>query len=433
MPVGLHWTFADMEPVWQAAEIGNLDPVARVVEAMRSEGILAGSMKVRCAFIRKPITFQGDPWLCDMLRGEAPTFDKAGRMVRPGRKGLFRRMHPTAALLDLTYTAILGGQACAEYVDDPLTGLPVLHARDLHRLRFDWGERCWKYRGEKGEYLVTPGDGRWIFFCPDATHRPWRSGSWLPLMLAFIVMISTTYDAARFQGKSADPLKAIEVPDEVPPEEVDRLEDFVQNWWERAPGIVLRYGAKASLVETNGIGHQIYTHQREWAASQILFTLRGSVGTSGESEGIFGDGEVALDIAESLIQDTADALAECLSEQGLGPWAVRYGYVRNRDDAPTMAWDARSPARRLAEANAAGVVADNVLKINAAVRADGQRVNAPAYLIQCGVTVPLVPLVEVLDAVFEEMAPEAAGPGLLPAASTIDAASAEVTPEGSLE
>ncbi len=255
---GLHWRFEDMEPVWQHCEIGDLRPVAQVTEAMRSEGTISGLMDVRCAFLRKPLTFQGDPFLCSLLGGQAPVFDRAGRLVKPGRKGIFRRMHPTAALTDLLYTGLLAGVACAEYVDDPKTGLPVLQTRDLYRLRYDWGERCWKYLGEQREYVVDPGNGRWVLFMPKSTHRPWRSGSWLPLMLAFVVMIESTYDAARFAARSADPLKWIEVPDEAPPDEVDRYEDFVQNWWERAPGIVLRWGAKAGITETNGIGHQIY-------------------------------------------------------------------------------------------------------------------------------------------------------------------------------
>lgn len=382
VPVGLRWGFEDMEPIWQNAEIGNLDPLARVIEAFRSEGVTAGLMDQRCGFVRKPIAFQGDEWGCNILRGG------------PGRRGLFRTMFPTSTLLDLMFTGIMADVAVAEFVDDPITRIPVLHYRDLHRLRYDWGERAWKYRGSQAEYLVEPGNGRWILFCPKSTHRPWRSGAWLPLMLAFVVMITSTYDAARFQAKNADPLKTITVPDGAPPEEVDRYEDFVQNWWERAPGIVLRWGATADLVETNGVGHHIFGTQREWAKQQILFTLTGSMGTAGEAQGIFNDATVAQDMLEGVIQDAADALAECLSVQGIGPVFERYGYVRHREEAPTCAWDCRSPARKLAEANAAGAVADNVAKLNAAVAADGKRVNAVAFIAQCGLAVPWMSIAE---------------------------------------
>jgi hypothetical protein len=437
VPVGLHWRFEDMETVWQNAEIGNLDPLARMVEAMRSEGVTAGLMSVRNGFIDRPLTFQGDPWLCGLLRGEPPTFEGpngTGRMVSQGKRGLFRRMFPKSALRDLAFTAELAGAACAELVDDPVTKIPVMQTRDLHRLRYDWGERAWKYRGQKDEYLVEPGNGRWILFLPKSTHRPWRSGAWLPLALAFIVMITTTYDAARFQAKNSDPLKYIDVPDEVPPDEVDRYEEFVQLWWERAPGIVLRYGAKAGLVETQGRGFEIYREQREWAMQQINFTLRGSMGTAGDNEGIFSDPTEALDVADHLIQSTADELAECIAEQGIGPTFERFGFVRHRDEAPTCSWDTRSPARKLAEAKSAGEVCDVITKLDTIGAARGKRVNDEAYFAQCGLTIPWVITTAAVDAVFEaNPMPEQQTERLLPEPSTTDPVLEQTSPAGSLE
>ena len=38
IPVGLDWRFEDVETVWKAAEIGNLEPLARFVEAMIAAG-----------------------------------------------------------------------------------------------------------------------------------------------------------------------------------------------------------------------------------------------------------------------------------------------------------------------------------------------------------------------------------------------------------
>jgi hypothetical protein len=442
VPVGLRWRFEDMEEVWQAAEIGNCDPLARMVEAMRSEGVTSGLMDARCAFVSKPATFSGDPYLCSMLRGEPAKYDPKGRLILRGKRGIFRRMHPTAALLDLLYTAILAGVAVAEYVDDPVTGLPVLHTRDLHRLRYDWGERCWKYRGQEQEYLVEPGNGRWVLFMPKSTYRPWRSGAWLPLALAFIVMITTTYDAARFQKDSADPLKYIEVPDGMPADEVERLDEFVQLWWERSPGIVLRYQAKAGIVETNGIGHQIYTHQREWAKQQINFTLRGSMGTSGESAGILNDNETAAEVSDELIAGTAAALAECLSEQGIAPWFRRMGLITSNDEAPTCSWDTRRPKRRIEDAKAAGEVAKTVLLLNQAMRDSGEsrRVNAPEFFLQCGLTIPLLTVTtELVDEdgnalwsgeaeVYPEL-PPATGEDT----SSADRVTTQTQPDGSLE
>jgi len=453
LPVGIHWRFEDMEMVWESAEIGTMLPLARMVEAMRSEAIISGLMGASSAFVTKPLTYAGDPWLCDWLRGKPAVYD-GDRMVEPAQPARFRQMAPRAALLDLLWTGILAGEAAAELVDDPVLGVPVAQTRDLHRIRYDWGERIWKYLGETGEYVIDPGNGRWIFFMPYATHRPWRSGKWLPLALAFVVMQTATFDAARFQATNADPLKYIELPDTAPPEEGDKLEQFVQMWWERNPRAVLRFGAKAGIVESNGQGYQIYERQQTWAKQQINFTLRGSTATSGDQEGIFNDPAEAYEVAEQMIQTTADALAECLCEQLVAPTLQRFGLITRRSEAPSLAWDTRSPTRKVKEASAVGQVCDVITKLDALGKTRGKMVDLEAYLLQCGLTVPWVQAPpqqaegapdggQVVEGQFEEdasengeggpeMLPEAPGSLLLPAGPSEDSAVNQTAPDGSL-
>jgi hypothetical protein len=54
----------------------------------------------------------------------------------------------------------------------------------------------------------------------------------------------------------------------------------------------------------------------------------------------------------------------------------------------TCAWDVRSPARRLAEAKAAGEICDVIGKLDLIGRPRGRRVNADAFLAQAGLTIP---------------------------------------------
>lgn len=386
LPVGLHWRFEDMEMVWESAEIGTMLPLARMVEAMRSEAIISGLMGARSSFITKPVTWSGDPWLADWLRGK-PALYVNGQMAEREQPSRFLLMAPDAALFDLLWTGTLAGAAAAELVDDPVLGLPVAQTRDLHRVRYDWGTRQWKYLGETEEYVIEPGNGRWIFFMPYATHRPWRSGSWLPLALAFVVMMTATYDAGRFQATNADPLKHVSVDQNVPPEEVDKLLEFVQLWWERNPRIVLPYGAKAGIVESNGQGYQIYEKQRTWAKQQINFTLRGSTATSGDQEGIFNDPEEAYEVAEQLVQQSANALAKCLNEQLVAPTLRRFGLIQRRAEAPTLAWDTRSPTRKVKEAAAVGQVCDVVTKLDALGKPRGRMVDIDDFFQRAGLTV----------------------------------------------
>jgi hypothetical protein len=394
VPVNLEWKFDDIDRTWEEAEIGLFTELAKMIEAMRLGGAHAGLMSTRTSMVRLPVNFTGDPFLCALLRGESPKFDSKGNLISSGKRGIFRKMFPTPALIDLLYTGILGGLAPAEFVDDPETKIPVLHTRDLHFLRYDWAERVYKFKGSRRDYVVKPGDGRWLMFMPESTHRPWRSGRWLPLALAFVVMLSSVYDRARYQAKHADPLKLITFKEGVGgvgDDDMQRLEDFVTYYWERAPGLVLKYGADAKLVETQGLGYQIYRDQFAWAERQILFALSGQTVTGDGKGGLSDGGDLFRDIKDDLIAATAEALGETISEQGLASWAYRVHSIP-RDVAPIAAWDTRSSARRLAEAEAAGKVAEAVEQIDAQLLKRGRRVNIDEYFQRQGLTVPTEPL-----------------------------------------
>jgi hypothetical protein len=389
VPVNLQWRFEDIDAIWEGAEVGLFQRLHQMVEAFRyGGGVAAGLMATRTSMVRLPVQFHGDPFLCSQLRGEPPKYDPQGRLISKGNRGLFKQMFPTPALIDLLYTGILAGVAVAEMVEDPVTGIRVMHTRDLYYLRYDWSERCWKYKpGQGQEVIVEPGNGRWILFMPYSTHRPWRSGLWLPLSLAFVVLLSSVYDAGRYQAKHSDPLKYIEVPNDVPEDDVDRFAEFVDYWWERSPGIVLRYGAKAGVVETGGEGYQIYRQQQEWAERQINFAITGNTVVGTGRGGISDGGDLWRDITDSVIAGTAEALSECITEQGLVPWSRDY-WGMSRELAPTASWDVRSPSRKAAEAKALAELAESVDALDVTYGKRGRRVNIDAFMEQNGISVP---------------------------------------------
>ena len=81
------------------------------------------------------------------------------------RDFVFQVKDYAAELLELgTFSLALRAKplALGEWVDDPAGRRFEL--RDLEQLRYDLEDGCWKYRGNNEvEYLVRPGDGRWVF------------------------------------------------------------------------------------------------------------------------------------------------------------------------------------------------------------------------------------------------------------------------------
>jgi hypothetical protein len=398
VPTQPRWLPEEVDGAWLSAEQGNLRPIATLIEAMRGDGTVNGLMRTRTSMVRLPVKFEGDPYLTQELQGVAPTYTPEGLLIDKGISGAFEVMCPIPALIDLLFMGVMAGVAVAELVDDPETGIPVLTPRDLHWLRFDWSTREWIYYGGGDSYVVDPGNGRWVMFCPESgpMARPWKSGAWLPCALAFVTKIAAVYDRLRWQAQLADPLKYFETTNELSEPMRRHLEDFLENYWMRAPGIVLPSGAKAGVVEVDGKGFDVYQQAEQWGEAQIAKALSGGQNVTSEGTGQgFGDGDIFSEIAENIIQGTAASLSECITQQVIKPWARRkypYRLKLNGGVPPQVSWDVRSPARRAQEAEVLGKMGDSITKANAPLKEQGYRVDAPAFYASQGFVIPIIPI-----------------------------------------
>ena len=395
VPVQPRWLPEEVEEAWCEAEQGTMRPIASLIEAMRGDGTIGGLSRTRCSMARLPVNFTGDPYLCQELRGVDPEYADDGVLLTKGIVGAFDIMCPIPALIDLIFTGIMAGVAVAELVDDPVTGIPVLTPRDLHFLRYDWGTRQWLYYGGKDTYVVTPGAGRWVLFMPESETRPWKSGAWLPCSLAFVTKLSAVYDRMRWQAQLADPLKVFETTNSVSDTMRMKLEEFLTNFWMRAPGIVLPEGVKAGMVESTGRGYDVYEAAEKWAEGQIAKALAGGQDTTSEGGMGFGNGDIFAEIAENIIEGTASALGRCISKEVIGPWARRkypHRLAVNGNVPPKVGWDVRSPARRLQEAEVLTKVAAGIKAADEVLAPRGQCVDVPTYLQDIGVRLPTMTL-----------------------------------------
>lgn len=401
VPVQPRWLPEDVDIAWQRAEEGELRPIAKLIEAMRADSTVSGLMKTRASMVRLPVKFEGDPYLCQELEGIAPVYSPEGLVLSRGIQGMFDVMCPVPALMEMIYTGVMAGVAIAELVDDPETGVSVLTPHDLYWLRFDWGTRQWIYYGGKSPVVVTPGDGRWVVWTPDSMNRPWKSGAWLSCALPFVTKIAAVYDRLRWQAQLADPLKYFKTTNAISPKMRQDLEYFIENYWMRAPGIVLPVGVEAGVMEVDGKGFEVYLQAEQWAEGQIAKALSGGQKTTSEGGMGFGDGDIFSEINENIIQGTATSLAQCVTKQVIKKWAERkypYRLELNGGVPPQVSWDVRSPARRSMEAEILGKMSDSALKANTALKEQGMMVDVPAYFAANGVQIPLMHIAKALPA-----------------------------------
>jgi hypothetical protein len=387
VPVSLRWMPEDIEAVWEEAEMGQFLRLGRLIRAFRMNGMIDGLMAQRENIVRLPFVFEGDPWLCAELRGVPATYTPDGILIDPGVPGAWDAMAPPEALKSLIYTGVMGGLAPFELVDGGKPD-PQIVPRDLDWLRWDWGPRMFVYQGAEELYKVEPGNGRWGMFSPGGVTRPWGGGMWLPCSFPHVSNLAALFDRMRYQALMADPLKWIRAGEGAKEEFLRDMQWFIDNQWARAPGIALPKGYEAGVVETGGEGWKVYCDAEDRADRMIQIALAGQVVSVDGGSG-FANVSIFDVICEAYLQETASGLARCLTEQVIGPWVERrYGLPRWR--APKLRWDVRSPARRKADAELISVVCKAVTDADAMLKPRGMMVDAPAYLAQNAVSIPVI-------------------------------------------
>lgn len=380
------WDPAMRDRVLQAAETGQFYQLAQFTDALRSDGLINGIMGTMThGLLRMPVKFSGDPYLVEQLRGFDALYDPSGYCLREGWAGDFWRMVPETELCALVWDGIMAGFGLGELVPQPDGGPPILRALDLHWARYDFERDLWFYQSKRSEYVVRPGDGRWVMFCPYGSRRAWIRGAWWSVALPFIAKQNAQFDRLRWQGQLADPLKVIEAADGAEEKHRLGLIDFVRNLWRRSPGIVSPPKYKPSLVESNGRGYEVYREAEERADVDIQVGLAGQVVTTTGTTG-FSSGSVWDNIRLDKIQAIAEALATTTHYQILRPWAHRYHGLADR--TPWARLDVRSPEQRRAEADALKAFADGVRQADEVLAKRGLRVDLRAALDDYGLSIP---------------------------------------------
>ena len=386
--VRLRWTPTDRERILSMCESGDMYSLGLFLDAMRANGTVYGLMSTRNALLRLPLQWTGDPFLIEWLRGADPEFDaNTGALLSSGHESDFSKIFPLSELDAILWDGDLAGIGVGEFVPCPNGGLPKLRHLDLHWLRYEWSTERWLYSSPYDTYEVRPGDGRWFFYTPYGLSRPWLRAPWLACALPVIAAHSAILDRLRWQQDHADPLKLITVGTDRIEKDFADLDNFAFNDWHRSPHLILRSGETAEIVEGSGQGYEVYKDAEASANDEIARALAGQTATSGEGAS-WSKGNIWADIAQSIIANSAEKLAEAIHFQGLRPYAQRMGrapYIWCR-------WDCRSPDQKMADAEALKSHAESIEAADKVLAPRGLMVDIEAYSEAQGLVMPSMPI-----------------------------------------
>lgn len=389
-PTNTRWQPRHRDEILQDCEQGLFLRLGIFLDSMYADGLVDGLLDTRTAgMLRRPCVFSGDPWLCETLKGREAVTDSAGAVVEPERPGVFKRLCPTAEFSAILRDGIMAGIGLGELRDDG-TGLPVARHLDLHWLRQEYMPDRLIYQSPGGTYEIREGDGRWIVFRPKRRDRFWMAGKWYPCAMPAISRAGTELDRLRWQGQLADALRAVRTSGATTEPQRKKLLAWVRDQWHRAAAFVGRPDEEAYLVESNGIGYQIFDKSDASAEVRIRFALTGNQATSGAGALGFGDGDGFFDISDNINQETAESAAECAVRDIIAPWARRFwGECNPR--AVMVSWDVRSPRAQKTAFEAVRLAVTTVTALDAMAAPRSQEVDLEAFEAEYRVVLPLRP------------------------------------------
>lgn len=243
---------------------------------------------------------------------------------------------------------------------------PSLLAWDPRWLRHQWHDERWFVTTSTGEIEIVPGDGEWVLFTPFGRKKPWEYGTWMSLVLAFIMMRDGVFDRSRHAEMLA-PVRVGTVPTGTSEQQRQRFATQIREM-QRFPWFVLPPGLDYKVVSTSGNEiTNVYKDMIDWAESDVMVRLTGTKVMVEGSAG-FSKDDFQQRVAASLRQSYAGDWSDCAREQGILWWtADNYpGHI-----APRVVYNTDPPADRDAEIARVGACGDALAKLESGLGAVG--------------------------------------------------------------
>jgi hypothetical protein len=360
----VRWFLKDLEFAQTSADSGDLSMAARLWNAAKRDGVLAGVLSTRTGgLVRLPRKFRGAAYIVKQLE-----------LGHESVRSVFDEMFPPAELAALVDDGIGLGVGVAELVPVQGRDYPVMVRLPPENLVYWWVKNQWFYRSVAGLIPITPGDGRWILHIPGGRIAPWQSGMWRAVGRAFINKEHALLHDQNWQAKLANPARVAKAP-------AGATDEQSQAWFKKvmAWGVNTVFGLKpgweVALLESNGRGHESFDKTVQRSEREFIICIAGQEVTTDGGAG-FSNANIHKAIRADLIKATADALAYTINTQGIPPWVANRWGEAALATSPCVEWDVTPPTDRANDANALVQLAAAIKGLDEAFAAHNQMLAA---------------------------------------------------------
>jgi hypothetical protein len=359
----LRWYLADLEIAQHRADAGDLLMAAQLYRAFQRDGMISGLLGTRCAgLVRLPKRFYGDAEIAGALQ------------ANNGSRSVFDEMFPPSELAMLDKDGVALGVGVAELVPVKGRDYPVMVRLDPENLTYRWTENRWYFTSSAGLLAVTPGDGRWILHLPGARMAPWNAGLWPAIGRAYINKEHAMSCRSNYSAKLANPARTMRAP--LGASELERENMFKKLLrWGMNQVFVLPVGWDVGLVESNGIGIQIFQKEIDCSDMEAMVAISGQVVTTTGGTG-FANADIHKTIREDLIKSDGDALAYTINTQGLPLYlATGYGIEALENRFTAVEWNTATPVELKTEADTMLSLSTAIAQLRETLAASGHELD----------------------------------------------------------
>lgn len=275
--------------------------------------------------------------------------DGVGRLRRRARRAIeveedWWSAFSDETLLDLLmWGVVLGvGLARITWVEERGRVVPRLEVWHPRALRWDPWTSTWRVRLFDGsEIPITPGDGTWVLYTPQAENEPWKHGAWKPIARWWRAKRYAMGDWGR-HSEQASGLKVATTEDGTDEDRTRIATDLSGAGSDVAMALPPGWDMKQLSVAASTV--DVFDRLIDAADDATTISFLGQNLTTEVKGGSYSATSVHETVSRSVLRALASSLAGTLRAQVLVPWAIfNFGAV---DVAPWPAWDLSPPTDR---------------------------------------------------------------------------------------